>query len=124
MITTQVDTSALAEEIAQKLMLYMPLNLASAESPISISTEPYAKLRARLTELGYDHAYFARSLREKYKVDISTPTMSGRMTGKRPWLITEMYAAMDLLKLPHDKLHEYFPKNGFAGKVVERRNKK
>lgn len=36
------------------------------------------------------------------------------LTGKYSWRLDEMYAIMDLIQEPYEKLHEYFPKNGAA----------
>jgi len=66
----------------------------------------FNKLRARITELGADQAWLAKQL------DVTPSTLSFRMTGKIQWLLSEMYIVMDLLRLPHERLSEYFPKDG------------
>jgi|GEM_PF-3552123 len=107
MITVQIDIPALAKEIGSELEKLKKSQESDHLPANKLRHTPFALLRLRVEELGYDCAYFAR------KLNMSKATMSSRMTGKRPWLITEMYAAMDLLMLSHDKLHEYFPKNGY-----------
>lgn len=66
----------------------------------------FRKLRGKLRELNMDQAYIAK------KLGLSEVTISLRMTGKREWLLSEMYAVMDLIQEPYEKLHEYFPKDG------------
>jgi len=68
----------------------------------------FLKLRGRIKELGMDHGYLAK------KLGMYPHTLSKRMTGKLQWQLDEMYAAMDVLLLPYNRLHEYFPKNGKA----------
>lgn len=38
--------------------------------------------------------------------------LSHRFTDKADFKISEMYAIMDFLSLPHSELAKYFPKNG------------
>lgn len=35
-----------------------------------------------------------------------------RFCGKKPWRLNEMYIMMDLLHLPYDQMHVFFPRNG------------
>ena len=72
----------------------------------------FRKLRGRLKELGMDQEYLAE------KLDICSATMSRKMNGKRQWLLGEMYMILDALLLPHEALHEYFPKDGIS-KIAE-----
>ncbi len=67
----------------------------------------YSKLRGLLRERSIDTAYLA----EKLKL-ASASSVSERMGGHVPWRINEMYAVLDLCKIPHDQLHIYFPKDG------------
>jgi len=109
MITTQIDTAELAKEIAKELA-----ELTKPQKPVRTmpaSPEPFCLLRARLKEFGMDHGYFAQ------KLGIYPATLSMRMTGKRQWLLDEMYAAMDILHVPYDQIHEYFPKGGGISKA-------
>ena len=66
----------------------------------------FLKLRARMKELDVDQLYLAKKLK------MCPASLSLRMTGKIQWQLDEMYAAMDILHLPHDQLHLYFPQNG------------
>lgn len=34
------------------------------------------------------------------------------MNDRLSWSMTEMYQTLDLLHIPHDQLHFYFPKDG------------
>jgi DNA-binding XRE family transcriptional regulator len=65
-----------------------------------------------MTELNMDQEYLAK------KLDVCSATMSRKMNGKRQWLLREMYAVLELLMLPHEALHEYFPKDGVS-KIAE-----
>ena len=38
--------------------------------------------------------------------------VSHRFTGRTHWRLNEMYAIIELLGAPVEKLHEYFPKDG------------
>ena len=63
-------------------------------------------LRGKLRELGMDQEYIA------LKIGISRSWLSFKLTGKRTWTLTEMYAIMDLINEPDAKLNEYFPRGG------------
>lgn len=66
----------------------------------------FRKLRGKLRELDIDQSYLAK------KLDICVMSISRKMTGKSPWTSDEMYAVMDLIQEPYEKLHEFFPKGG------------
>lgn len=66
----------------------------------------FRKLRAILFEMEIDQSYLAE------KLGISQQCVSHRLTGRYPWKLNEMYAVMDLIHEPYEKLHEYFPKDG------------
>lgn len=66
----------------------------------------FRKLRGKLKEMDIDQAYLSE------KLSLSEVTISLRMTGKRDWLLSEIYAVMDLIQEPYEKIPEYFPKNG------------
>jgi hypothetical protein len=115
MINIDIDIDALSDAIA--LRLARVINNQSAQKPVNSvnSAETFARLRARYRELGYDQKYLSE------KVGLCPASMSARMTCKQPWLIDEMYRIMDLLQLPYEHLHEYFPKNGKPLTVVKGR---
>ena len=71
-----------------------------------MSRKPFGKLRGKMTEMDIDQEYLAGYL------CICGMSVSRKFTRKRPWTLNEMYAVMDLIREPHEKLHEYFPKNG------------
>ena len=60
-----------------------------------------------MAERSMDITYLAK------KLGLSSPaSISQRMSGQTPWRVNEMYAVLDLCKIPHDQLHIYFPKDG------------
>lgn len=42
-----------------------------------------------------------------------------RFSGSKPWTLTEMYRLADVLGIPEERLLEYFPRNGGAGKEIK-----
>lgn len=69
---------------------------------------PHQKLRRMMAASDVDEEYLARRLLR------SKSCISMRMTGKYPWTLDECYQIMDLLAIPYDQMHEYFPKGGIA----------
>ena len=65
--------------------------------------KPHALIRARMYKLGADGNYMARQL------GMSPASFSHRLTGRLPWHADEMYAVMDILKIPPESMHECFP---------------
>jgi len=102
----QIDTDALADAIAFRLAGVIKNQEQPQPVAVTNSTETFAKLRARYRELGYDQSYLSE------KLPLCPSALSARFTDKQPWQINEMYKIMDLLQLPYEQLHEYFPKNG------------
>lgn len=78
--------------------------LLQRENPLHL--QPFSKLRGKLSENDIDQKYLAK------KLGLSENTVSYRMTGRFPWTLEEMYSVMDLIREPHELLHEYFPKGG------------
>jgi len=113
-ITTHIDTGALAKEIARELARELAAHEAHKktspqrlpETSSQNGAKQFAILRSRIEELGMDYEYFAR------KLGIGKTSLSRRMTGKVQWQMEEMYKALDVLSLPYDLLPEYFPKDG------------
>lgn len=68
--------------------------------------KPFSKLRGAMAEHGVDGKEIAKI------TGIESTAISLRMTAKRPWKLTEMYAIMDALQLPYEQLFLYFPKDG------------
>ena len=68
----------------------------------------FGKLRGKLVEMDIDYTYLSK------EIDLGVTSISLRMTGKREWQLTEMYAILDLINEPYNRLHEYFPKGGQA----------
>jgi len=66
----------------------------------------FRKLRGKLKELDIDQKYLSK------KLDLSVMSISRSFTNHRAWQLSEMYAVMDLIQEPYEKLHEYFPKDG------------
>ena len=72
----------------------------------------HAKLRGAMVAADIDGRYLARKLKR------GTAYISQRMTGKAPWMLDECYTILDLLRIPHGMLAEYFPPNGTQKKIV------
>ena len=66
----------------------------------------YSKLRGLMREFGDTQDDVARVLL------LSRISVSNRLRGTAEWKIGEMYALMDRYHVPHDRLHEVFPKGG------------
>ena len=68
----------------------------------------YKKLRGALIEHDMTMQDLARCLL------VSHRTIAARFSTEQPWTVDEMYSTMDLLGLPHDQLHIYFPADGVS----------
>lgn len=66
----------------------------------------YSKLRGLMREFGDTQDDLARVLL------LSRISVSNRLRGTAEWKLSEMYALMDRYHVPHDRLHEVFPKGG------------
>jgi len=99
-----IDT--LADKISERINKNFIDSRAVKDKPIPGNGERFGKLRKRIHANGMTHEYLAEKLR------ISTATLSRRMTDKSPWLLSEIYVLIELLQIPNDRMHEYFPKNG------------
>lgn len=66
----------------------------------------YASLRAKMQKLNMDQEYLGRQM------NMNAMSISNRFTGKTPWKMDEMYAVLDIIGEPDEKLSEYFPRNG------------
>lgn len=53
-----------------------------------------------------DEAYLARRLLRSQRC------ISQRLMAQYPWTLDECYQIMDMMRIPHDQLHLYFPKDG------------
>ena len=96
----------ISERVCDHITAITPERSGQYESIPINEKRLYSRLRSRMNEYGMDHAYFAK------KINISTATLSKRMNARQPWLITEIYRSMDVLQIPYDRMHEYFPKDG------------
>jgi hypothetical protein len=103
-----IDT--LADRISERIKdnLADTLKASSEEMNGYRDGELFARLRKRIADFGLTHSYFAN------KINVSPATLSKRINNKSPWLLTEMYQAMEVLQIPHDRMHDYFPKGGKA----------
>ena len=70
--------------------------------PIVIQLCPFQELRARSYRLGYRDSDLAD------KLGLSRPSISSRMTGKKPWRPEEIATLCDLLGIPREEIGEYF----------------
>ena len=66
----------------------------------------YGKLRGLMREYGDTQDDVARALL------LSRISVSNRLRGAADWKLGEMYALMDRYHVPHNRLHEVFPKGG------------
>lgn len=66
----------------------------------------FGKLRGLMREFGDTQDDLARVLL------LSRISVSNRLRGTAEWRLGEMYALMDRYHVPHDRLHEVFPKDG------------
>jgi hypothetical protein len=71
--------------------------------------EKFRRLQAELMALGIDRPYLARLMKHRNRDCIDQ-----RMAGNVQWSLCEMYALMDLIHWPYDRMHELFPKDGVA----------
>ena len=67
----------------------------------------FKRLRGELCALDIDSEYLAKLL----GVDNRFYT-DRRLRAEYPWDLTEMYKIMDILRWPHERMHELFPKDG------------
>ena len=67
------------------------------------SRRPHALLRGKMAELDITGQYLAR------KLAIDPQTVSNKMMGYGPWTEDEMRGIMDILGIPEERMHEYFP---------------
>ena len=74
----------------------------------------FSALRGAMVAKGLDFEHVARALL------VSPTTFSSRMNARYPWTLDEQYQMMDLLSLPYDQLHAYFPRYGGLPKPRER----
>lgn len=68
----------------------------------------YRKMRARMLELDVDGKWLARQL------GLCQQSLSNRMTLRTPWSVDEAYKVLELLRVPAEELHIYFPPNGVS----------
>ena len=56
---------------------------------------------------------FRDGIEQKYLCELmgySQHYITERMTGRRGWSLEDIYFLMDLLNIPYDQMHIYFPK--------------
>ena len=80
---------------------------AGAVKPHSCAVK-FRKLRGAIAEAGIEHRLLAES------VGMGGVTFSRRLNGHQDWSLSEMYAVMDALCLPHSELGRYFPEGGLS----------
>lgn len=68
----------------------------------------FRKLRGEMVAQGIDRPYLAERL------DKSLCYIDYRFSGRHPFTQNDQYGIMDLLGIPYERLHEYFPKGGVA----------
>lgn len=68
----------------------------------------FSKLRGALVAKSIEQDYLAE------KLGRSISYVTARMCGHADWTQRDMYMLMDLLKIPYNEMHEYFPKEGLS----------
>lgn len=68
----------------------------------------HTELRAEMLRRGYDGKTMAA------KLAIAPATFSHKLSGQRPWDSWEIYTILDILGLPYEQMHIFFPKNGIS----------
>lgn len=66
----------------------------------------FLKLRALMTEYEYTIEELG------YRIGRSRSYMNQCFCGGSQWELSDMYRILDLFQIPHERLHEYFPKDG------------
>lgn len=66
----------------------------------------YARLRKAIRAEGYGQEALAKQL------GFSTAYLNLRLCGRKHWKADEMYGILDILCVPYDQLHLYFPPEG------------
>lgn len=73
-----------------------------------MSKKRFAKLRGALTARSIEQDYLAN------KLGRSISYVTARMCGHADWSQRDQYALMDLLRIPYNEMHEFFPKEGIS----------
>lgn len=63
----------------------------------------YFNLRNKMKQCGIKVNDLAAAL------DLSPTVMSKKLNGRTPWRLDECYKVLDLLKVPREKMNNYFP---------------
>lgn len=63
----------------------------------------FLKLRAKMLELDINEQYLAK------KLELSSQSISNRLNNRYPWTLWEMYAALEILREPPERLFDFFP---------------
>ena len=71
----------------------------------------HTALRSAMIAAGYDQTYFAK------KIGRCEAYVSQRLCGHKPWDEDDMYSIMNLLKIPLDSMHVFFPPRGVSTKT-------
>ena len=69
----------------------------------TLSHKPFHKLRGRMLDKGYEQEDIADELHR------GITYVNVRFNGKKPWPMDEAYDICNLLEIPHDQIHLFFP---------------
>lgn len=75
--------------------------------------KPYALLRGAYIAAGYDQVTLAQ------KMGRCETYINQHFGGKLPWDQTDMYKLMDILRIPYEEMHRYFPPRGIPSKAKQ-----
>lgn len=80
----------------------------------------YRKLKGKMFENDIDQVYLAKQFKAPNGKPRSHFYVTERMTGKRMWDTEEIYTMCDLMEIPYEEIHIYFPRGGRDGVVRQR----
>lgn len=95
---TALFADAIAEAVVKRLEA-----AKTKKDPRLCGGIPHSLLRGRMKEADITSSYIARKWRA------SPSTISQRLGGKTPWTAWEMYDLMQMLNIPPEEMHDYFP---------------
>lgn len=84
--------------------------MSTMQSITNPQPKRHAMLRSALTAAGYDQIYFAK------KIGRCEAYVNQRLCGHKPWDADDIYSIIQLLKIPLEAMHVYFPPRGISKK--------
>lgn len=75
---------------------------------------PFESLRRLMAQMGVTQRELVDAWNEQTLSSMGYSYFSEIMSGKRQFKMDFAYFILDYLEVPHQQLHEYFPKGGYA----------